>query len=47
VRAVVGRHDGHVEKFIDDAVIAVFGTLVVREDDGPGAKIAPSLSATG
>ena len=33
MRAAVGRHDGHIEKFIGDAVIAVFGTPVVREDD--------------
>ena len=34
MRTVVQRHDGHIEKFIGDAVIAVFGKPVVREDDG-------------
>src|SRR5581483_3644544 len=34
MRGVVRRHDGSVEKFIGDAVVAVFGKPVVREDDG-------------
>ncbi len=33
MRAVVGRHNGYIEKFIGDAVVAVFGKPVVREDD--------------
>jgi class 3 adenylate cyclase/tetratricopeptide (TPR) repeat protein len=33
MRATVERHGGAVEKFIGDAVLAVFGTPIVREDD--------------
>jgi class 3 adenylate cyclase len=33
MRGVVRRHDGHIEKFIGDAVVVVFGKPVVREDD--------------
>src|SRR5687768_16618743 len=33
MRAVVERHDGTVEKFIGDAVMAVFGIPQVHEDD--------------
>ena len=31
--AIVGRHGGGMEKFIGDAVMAVFGVPVVHEDD--------------
>ncbi len=33
MKAIVGRHGGTVEKFIGDAVMAVFGIPVVHEDD--------------
>ena len=33
MRSVVERHGGIVEKFIGDAVMAVFGVPVVHEDD--------------
>src|SRR5947208_11814090 len=33
VRAVIERHGGSVEKFIGDAVMAVFGVPVLHEDD--------------
>ena len=33
VKTIVERHGGSVEKFIGDAVMAVFGVPVVREDD--------------
>src|SRR5579885_958994 len=33
MRAIVERHGGTVEKFIGDAVVAVFGVPVVHEDD--------------
>ncbi|MGZ4325994.1 MAG: adenylate/guanylate cyclase domain-containing protein [Solirubrobacteraceae bacterium] len=33
MKAIVERHDGTVEKFIGDAVMAVFGVPVAHEDD--------------
>ncbi len=33
MKTIVGRHGGSVEKFIGDAVMAVFGVPVVHEDD--------------
>jgi class 3 adenylate cyclase len=33
MRSAIGRHGGTVEKFIGDAVMAVFGIPVVHEDD--------------
>ena len=33
MRRVIERHGGRVEKFIGDAVMAVFGVPLVREDD--------------
>ena len=33
MKAIVERHGGTVEKFIGDAVVAVFGVPVLHEDD--------------
>jgi class 3 adenylate cyclase len=36
MRSVIERHGGRVEKFIGDAVMAVFGVPVLHEDDVRG-----------
>ena len=38
--AVVERHGGHVNQFVGDEVIAMFGVPVARRDD-PHARCAP------
>ena len=37
MQAIVESHEGSVEKFIGDAVMAVFGVPQVHEDDAPRA----------
>jgi class 3 adenylate cyclase len=43
---VIARHGGSVEKFIGDAVMAVWGTPVAREDDAERA-VRAAISLTG
>ena len=45
-RAVLERHGGTVEKFVGDAVMAVFGIPVATEDDALRAVALRSSSAT-
>jgi class 3 adenylate cyclase/tetratricopeptide (TPR) repeat protein len=44
-RTVIGRYGGTVEKFIGDAVMAVWGTPVAREDD-PERAVRAALALT-
>jgi class 3 adenylate cyclase len=45
-RTIVERHGGSVEKFIGDAVVALFGVPVVHEDDAlRGLRAADELRA--
>jgi class 3 adenylate cyclase len=46
VRAELERHGGTVEKFIGDAVMALFGAPVAHEDDPERAVRAALASAT-
>ena len=46
MKAIVENHGGTVEKFIGDAVMAVFGVPVVREDDALRAvRVAEEMQA--
>ncbi len=46
-RTVIGRYGGTVEKFIGDAVMAVWGTPIATEDDAErGVRAALELTST-
>ncbi len=47
LRMIIERHGGTVEKFVGDAVMAVFGIPVAREDDALRAVRAASGDAGG
>ena len=46
MRAVIEEHEGCLEKFIGDAVVAVFGMPIVREDDALRAVRAAAAMAS-
>ena len=51
-QTVIARHGGVVEKFIGDAVMAVWGTPVTREDDAEravrtGLELVDAVAALG
>ena len=37
----ITRYDGFVEKFVGDAVLAVFGAPIAHEDEIPSARVTP------
>jgi class 3 adenylate cyclase len=46
MRSLFERHGGRVQKFVGDAVVAVFGIPVVNEDDACGRSGPRPASAT-
>ena len=46
MRAVIEKHGGTVEKFIGDAIMAVFGIPTLHEDDALGPLVRPQRCAT-